>query len=146
MVSDSRTKLYGIVEADETLVGGPAKGFHGRGVTGNGKKRLVFGAVEIIPWQDKAGRQKEKAGRLRLTIAPDASAESIEAFLTTNVDSQTIVKTDGWSGYSKDALFSFYHEPETKRKAPHIHQAFGNLKTWLKGNGTKLRICEFLWG
>jgi len=133
MVNDQRTKLYGIVEADETIVGGPSEDFYGRGVTEDEKRSLVFGAVEVVPWQDKAGRQREKAGRLRLTIATDATAESIKAFLSATADPQTIIRTDGWRGYSKEALFSFYHEPETKRKAPHIHQAFGNLKTWLKG-------------
>jgi hypothetical protein len=133
MVSDNRTKLYGIVEADECFIGGPSKGRFGRGVAGDDNKNLVFGAVEIIPWQDKAGRQLEKAGRLRLTIAEHADAQSIGAFLSTNVDPKTLVKTDGWSGYSKTALNAFYHEPKVGRNAPHIHQAFGNLKTWLKG-------------
>ena len=32
MVNDSRTQLSGLIEADETLLGGPAKGRKGRGV------------------------------------------------------------------------------------------------------------------
>jgi len=108
MVNDNRTKLYGIVEADETIIGGPSEEFYGRGVTEDEKRSLVFGAVEVIPWQDKAGRQREKAGRLRLTITENATAESIKAFLSATADPQTIIRTDGWRGYSKEALFSFY--------------------------------------
>ena len=133
MRSDNRSKLYGIVEADETFVGCPAKGRHGRWVAAADNKDLVFGAVKIIRWQDKPGRWQEKAGRLRLQIADHADALSIKVFLKDNVKLKTLIKTDGWRGYSKDTLGDFRHEPLVGRNAPHIHQAFGNLKTWLKG-------------
>ena len=48
MVNDSRAKLSGLIEADETLVGGPAKGRRGRGVAQAPNVSLVLGAVEVL--------------------------------------------------------------------------------------------------
>jgi hypothetical protein len=133
MVSTSREKLRGTVEADEVFIGGPAAGRHGRGVAGDENKSLVFGAVEVVQWKDNRDRLREGAGRLRLATAKHADAPSIQAFLTANVEPATLIETDGWRGYSKDALVAYRHDPLTGRKAPRIHCAFGNLKTWLKG-------------
>jgi hypothetical protein len=48
MVNDSRSKLSGLVEVDETHIGGPAKGKRSRGVAASEHKTLVVGAVEVL--------------------------------------------------------------------------------------------------
>ena len=116
------------------IIGGPARGKTGRGVTKAEHSTLVFGAVEVIAYQDKHGDNLEKAGRLRLAVAPRADAVCIRSFLTRNALPGSVINTDGWKGYSKTALAGYRHElhdPETH--ALHIHRAFGNLKTWLNG-------------
>ena len=69
MVRPDRDKLYGIVEVDETYIGGKRSGKRGRR---SENKTLVVIAVE-----DKAGDQNGKGiGRIRLKRILDASAES----------------------------------------------------------------------
>lgn len=137
MVNDMRSKISGLVEADETFIGGPEKGKRGRGA---GNKSLVVGAVEVLVYEDKAGKRCERAGRLRLALIPDATEESLGAFLTTNVMSKSRIRTDGWKGYSDTALEDYIHhvrvirDPQrAHRRFPHIHRVFSNLKTWLNG-------------
>jgi hypothetical protein len=140
MVSDTRTQLSGLVEADETFVGGPSKGKKGRGVAASENKSLVVGAVEILVYQDSEGKRRERAGRLRLALISDASEKILGHFLTGNVEPGSRVRTDGWPGYSETALEDYLHHvrivgsPERAHKRfPHIHRVFGNLKTWLNG-------------
>jgi len=75
MVHDARSQLTGLIEADETLIGGPAKGKRGRGA---GHKSLVVGAVEVLVYEDKKGKRRERAGRLRLALIP---GQSVSEFL-----------------------------------------------------------------
>ena len=134
MVSDTRSRLRGRVEADEVIVGGPVRGKRGRGVTKGAHRTLVFGAVEVIPYTDKHGDCVENAGRLRLALTQRADAVSIRRFLEKNVELGSEVYTDGWKGYSKAALAGDEHELHpSDTPALHIHRAFGNLKTWLNG-------------
>jgi len=134
MVNNGRSALRGRVEADEVIIGGPVRGKTGRGVTKAEHVSLVFGAVEVIAYTDKHGDCVEKAGRLRLAVARRADAASIRGFLTSQVEAETEVDTDGWKGYSQTALAGYRHaRHHPKTHALHIHRAFGNLKTWLNG-------------
>jgi len=140
MVNDTRTKLTGLVEVDETFVGGPVKGKKGRGVAAAEDKSLVVGAVEVLAYKDAEGRRRERAGRLRLTPISDASAESLGAFLSQSIEAGSRIRTDGWKGYSDTALEDYIHHvrvigsPDRAHKRfPHIHRVFGNLKLWING-------------
>lgn len=134
MVNETRSKLNGYIEADETIVGGPVRNKRGRAVTSEYTNTLVFGAVEVISFtKNKKGEHAEKAGRIRLAVTSQADELSIENFLNKNVEKKSIIKTDGWRGYSKTALSNYKHEKIIGHAAPYIHRAFGNLKTWLNG-------------
>lgn len=137
MVNDTRSKISGLVEVDETFIGGPEKGKRGRGA---GNKSLVVGAVEVLVYQDKTGDRCERAGRLRLALIPDATEKSLGSFLTDNVMTKSRIRTDGWKGYSDTALEDFIHHVRivgtgqlAHKPFPHIHRVFSNLKTWLNG-------------
>jgi transposase-like protein len=134
MVAPDRRPLAVRVEADETYVGGPRPGRPGRGAAG---KTKVAGAVE-------SGRGKARGrrlGRLRLAVVPDASARSLESFLTDAVATPTAVATDGWSGYGGLAAAGYMHEPvnlaaswgDASLRLPAIHLVFGLAKRWLLG-------------
>jgi transposase-like protein len=69
MVRPNRDRLSGIVEVDETYVGGTKPGKRGRGAAG---KALVGIAVEIIE-----GKDDEVMGRLRLQHLEDTSGDSL---------------------------------------------------------------------
>ncbi len=140
MVNDTRSQLSGLVEVDETFIGGPVKGKKGRGVASSKHKSLVVGAVEVLIYYDKDTKRKERAGRLRLAIIADASEDSLGAFLTRSIKAGSRVRTDGWRGYSDAALSDYIHHvrvvgsPQRAHKRfPHIHRVFGNLQTWLTG-------------
>jgi transposase-like protein len=132
MVRPGRQRLSGRVEADETSIGGAKPGRPGRGAAG---KTLVGGAVET-------GRSKvrgRRLGRLRLATLPDASARSLEDFLSTAVSRPTTVATDGWSGYVGLPDASYGHEPvslsaswgDAVLRLPAIHLVFSLVKRWL---------------
>jgi transposase-like protein len=140
MVNENRSHLVGLIEADESFIGGPAKGKRGRGSTASKHKSLIIGAVEVLKYEDKKGKKCERAGRLRLSVLDDAGAVSIREFITENVTLGSTLRTDGWRGYSDSALVGFKHRvrivrtPErAHRVAPHIHRVFSNLKAWLNG-------------
>lgn len=139
MVRHNREPLSGLVEADETYIGGPAKGKSGRGVASTPTKTLISGAVEVKSYE-KGGVVHEKAGRLRLAILKNAGEIEIKKFLRGNVAKGSQIKSDGWKGYSSDALSGYKHirrahgaSADAGKFAPHIHRAFGNLQTWLNG-------------
>lgn len=140
MVNTSREQLHGVVEADETIIGGPAKGKKGRGVTKAEHKSLVLGMVEVLTYKDDRGKTKKRCGRVRLQLVDHADEVTIEHFLKNNLKPGSQVRTDGWKGYSTTALKNYRHlvriqdSPEdASRLAPHIHRVFSNLKTWLLG-------------
>jgi len=94
------------VEVDETWVGGRTCG-EGRGIH---HKTLVAAAVEVRHREPGTAQDKRKdgryAGRVRLAIAADRSADSLCGF----------------------------GDPEvTEQFMPMIHLVFSNLKTWLNG-------------
>lgn len=89
MVRPGRDQLSGVVQVDETFIGGRRKpGKRGRGAAG---KALVAIAVE-----DKS---PNGIGRIRLQHIPDASAGSLGAFAKQMISPGSVVVTDDWSGY-----------------------------------------------
>lgn len=140
MVNENRTTLDGLLEADETIIGGPTKGIKGRGVIQIAHKSLVIGAVEVVQYFDTKGVAKEQAGRLRMELIDHADEKTIREFLETNVTAGASIRTDGWRGYSQTALSRYKHVVQVQKSpelahqlAPHIHRVFSNLKTWLQG-------------
>jgi len=129
------------VEVDETWVGGRTRG-EGRGVH---HKVLVSCAVEVRHrkpgtkldnWKD--GRY---AGRVRLAVVPDRSANSLCGFVENAVAPGSLIVTDDWSGYAGLGKRGFDHhalaecgDPEVAEEfMPIIHLVFANLKTWING-------------
>lgn len=76
-------------------------------------------------------------GRDRTRLA----ARSLAGFVRANVESGTVVRTDGWQGYAPLTSMGYRHRSRTReddpRRAakllPRIHRVFGNLQTWLRG-------------
>lgn len=128
MVLSGREKLSGIVEVDETLVGGKKKGKRGRGAEG---KTLVIVAVEVLG---------KKTGRTRLAVIPNASRISINAFIKENIVTGTTVRTDGWAGYTDLTKMKYIREIHTNKTLqdgeellPYVHIIASLLKRWLLG-------------
>lgn len=128
MVLNGRTKLEGIVEVDEVLLGGKKSGKRGRGAEG---KSLVAVAVEV---------EGRKTGRVRLAKIPDASSKSLISFIENNVEKSSIIITDEWPSYNSLASKGYVHErqkatstDEDKEVLPNVHLIASLLKRWLLG-------------
>ena len=124
-----RDRLHGVVEIDETFVGGMEPGKTGARRR-DSRKITVVGAVEV------RGRS---SGRVRLATVRDGSAASLVSFTEGCVEPGSTVLTDAWQGYAP-LRKSYDHHPTTQgdpRKGapllPHVHRVFSNLKTWLAG-------------
>jgi transposase-like protein len=128
MINPARTKLSGTVEIDESYIGGEEEGAHGRETE---KKALVIAAVEI---------KGEKLGRVRISRISDASKDSIQPFITANVEFGSELVTDAWSGYFGIEKHGYTRIMYNQSKAtkedemlPHVHLIISLLKRWLLG-------------
>jgi len=129
------------VEVDEVWIGGKTRG-EGRGVH---HKTLVAGAVEVRHRKPGTAQDKRKdgryAGRVRLAVAADRSADSLGGFVQSAVMPGTLIVSDDWSGYGSLRKLGYDHhaiaecgDPEIAEEfMPMIHLVFCNLKTWLNG-------------
>ena len=104
MVRPGRDRLSGLVEVDESYVGGEKSGKRGRGAEG---KALVAVAVE-----DKGD---QGIGRIRMAVVPDASGKSLIGFVCASVAEGRGVRTDGWRGYSGLSAAGYDHLVERRR-------------------------------
>jgi transposase-like protein len=130
MIAPEREPLRGEVEVDETFVGGR----HSERTGGRQRegKALVGVAIEV---------RGAGSGRLRLLHLANASAATLEAFVTGSVAVGTIVHTDGWHGYNRLSGHGYEHRPikqhrrlpDERTLMPRAHRASSNLKTWLQG-------------
>lgn len=127
MVRPGRDRLSGVVEVDETFLGGPRPGKRGRGAAG---KTLVLIAAQVD------GR---KIGRIRLARIANASAASLEPAVQGAVESGARIQTDDWSGYGGLKKLGYAHEvihPATElgdNLLPRVNLVASLLKRWLLG-------------
>jgi transposase-like protein len=121
--------LEGLIEVDETYVGGNAPGERrGRSTLG---KAVVVGAAEC---------RGNHIGRIRLRVLPRASAAELATFVLTSIAVGSSVRTDGWSGYSGIDRRDFKHQrivvgnpKNASRLFPRIHRVFSLLDRWILG-------------
>jgi transposase-like protein len=122
MVRPGRDKLSGIVEVDETYIGGEKPGKRGRGALG---KALVAVAVE-----DKG---VDGIGRIRLTVVSNASQKSLATFVTQVVEPGSTIRTDDWSGYGTLQDVEYPHTVVPSHDLKIVHLVISLLKRWLAG-------------
>ncbi len=127
MVSPGRDRLCGLVEMDETFIGGERSGKRGRGAAG---KTLVLIAAE----------QAEKGiGRIRLSPIVDAAGETLKEATLQMVEPGSTIRTDGWEGYNLLTKHGYLHTPTRHKNAesgdatPITHLVASLLKRWLLG-------------
>jgi len=127
MVTPGRDHLAGIIEVDESYIGGEKTGKRGRGAAG---KSLVVIAAEV---------KDTRIGRIRLRRVPDASAKSLEEAVQQATSPGSMIRTDGWKGYCGLSSLDYTHV-EIRNTAevgvnllPHCHRVAALLKRWLMG-------------
>ncbi len=134
LVRPGRERLSGIVEVDETYIGGVEPGL--RGGRAKGKKVLTGIAVEV--------HEPKGMGRCRMLPLADASGDSLDAFVVDHIEPGTRVITDGWMGYSGLKKLGYVHDQHSQRAArargedpnellPAVHRVASLAKRWLLG-------------
>jgi transposase-like protein len=131
MVRPGRDRLSGIVEVDETYVGGEEEGAQGRYTE---RKAIVAVAVEIL--------DERRIGRIRLRQVPDVSGHSLGSFVKETVEpGASSILTDAWRGYSGLEALGYDHVIINQSASPHpahvlmpgVHLVASLLKRWLLG-------------
>lgn len=122
MISPDRDRLSGIVEVDESFIGGKKSGKRGRGAAG---KVLVGIAVE-----DKG---KKGIGRIRIDIIADAASESLMPFVQKCIEPKSTVRTDDWNGYNGIVDAGYKHTVVGNKEVKMVHLVASLLKRWLLG-------------
>ena len=129
MVRPGRDQLAGVVEVDETYVGGERPGKRGRGAAG---KTMVLVAAEVVG---------PDIGRIRLGRTPDGTAPRLEAFVQRAVAPGSLVRTDGNEAYAGLAALGYGHKVTLMKRAggnpdkmlPRVHRVASLLKRWWLG-------------
>jgi transposase-like protein len=127
MVRPGRDRLSGLVEMDETFVGGERTGKRGRGAEG---KTLVLIAAEDVG---------NGIGRIRLSPIIDASGEAIKNATLQMVEPGSTIHTDGWDSYNLLTKHGYTHAPQTHAHSqsgdatPLAHRVAALLKRWWLG-------------
>lgn len=132
MVRPHRELLSGVIEVDETYIGGREKG-GGKQGRGADTKTLVVVATECI------GKQ---IGRVRFRCISEASSEQLSDFIKDNIEAGSTIITDGWSGYSFLSNSKEYNHQqkvisgsgnEAHELLPHVHLVDSLVKRWVNG-------------
>jgi transposase-like protein len=120
--------LRGIVELDESLVGGRERGAASRGRASR-RKTLVAVSAEQTPGGG--------VGRAHLRVVEDASAKTLTAAARQAIQPGSTIKTDGWRSYRALSGAGYVHEPHdqpTPQSAsellPWSHIVISNFKRW----------------
>jgi transposase-like protein/transcription elongation factor Elf1 len=129
MVDPSRTPLSGMVEMDETYIGGAAvAGEHGRSTA---KKTAVVCAVERVGMG---------TGRCRLAVIENCTKAKLQEFADGVLKAGTTAHTDGWRGYLGMERSGYAHiraiaDKDTPAHVllPSVHRIFSLLKRVMLG-------------
>ena len=129
MVRPGRERLSGVVEVDESYLGGKEEGVRGRQTV---DKALVAIAVEL---------KDDGIGRIRLRLVHDLTAASLQSFVTDVVEHGSTVRTDGLPSYKGLGSLNFKHQiavlSSTSDLAhvqmPSVHLVAALLKRWILG-------------
>ena len=121
--------LRGVVELDESLVGGRGRGSGKRGRT-SPRKTLVAVSAEQTP--------QGGLGRAHLRVIENVSAKTLSDAARVQIEPGSTVKTDGWQGLPGAlATAGYLHEPHVQATPqaaaellPWAHIVISNFKRW----------------
>ena len=126
---DERYVLQGLVEVDETYVGGKAEGTRGRGAD---KKTVVAVALEL--------RSDGKPGHVAMRSIDRPDGHCLRRFAENKINKGAMLKTDGWGAYRSVAKAGYAHEATVTgsgkaavQKFPWLHTFIANMKRMILG-------------
>jgi hypothetical protein len=132
MVNPNRGKLSGLVEVDETYIGGVDKGKN-RSSDYPSKKSIVAIAVEI--------KKPKGFGRIRLKRIEAATQVQLNSFIQDAIEPSSVIQTDGSSvyhriyglGYKRNKLVQLGAEEPAHETLAGVHRVASLLKRWILG-------------
>lgn len=116
MVRPGRDRLTGRLEVDEAFIGGVEEGVRGRQTE---KKALIAVAAE---------ENGEGIGRIRMRRIPDATADSLQAFVQEAVAPDSRLHTDGLLSY--DRLETHGQWESSPRRRARVHNETSDHFIW----------------
>lgn len=128
MINPERDKLSGIIEVDETFVGGLVN------INQQDKKKfVVLIAIELI--------EPKGFGRIRLRQVDGATKSNIEQFIVDVIEPDSQIHTDGSAaygsidsmGYSRKKTVHLGSNIPAHETMPGVHRVASLLKRWLLG-------------
>jgi transposase-like protein len=141
MVRSEREKLSGVVEVDETIIGGAKQG----GKRGRGTSNSVVAiAVELM--------EPMGFGRIRMRHIENASGTNLDAFVCDVIAKGETVHTDGWTGYNGLSSLGYGHkkiilsssDDPAHVSMPGVHRVASLLKRWILGTHQGSVVPEHL--
>jgi len=124
--------LQGLVEVDETYVGGEEPGRPGRPGQDSDKKVPVAVALEL----DGGG----KPGRVAMASVKRADGHCLKRFAQSTIARGSTLRTDGWGAYRAVAKAGYAHRSvitgsgrQAVQTFPWIHTFIGNMKRMILG-------------
>ncbi len=118
--------LVGVVEMDESYVGGTRSGIRGRGAEGKTP-------VAVMAQQNESGG----CSLAHMQVLENTSGLSLGEAATGYVTAGSTVATDGLPAYGELASLSFEHEPlvvggaDASELLPWVHIIISNFKRWI---------------
>ena len=126
--SDADYKLAGLIELDDTYVGGPKPGERGRGAAGKSK---VVVAVETPGDKPRFAAMRQ---------VPRVSGDEIKAMAQACLAAKVVARTDGWQAYRVLNSESSFHLPTVTGSGknavklfPWVHTLIANVKGNIRG-------------
>lgn len=135
---DRHYTLDGILQVDESYVGGHGDGKHRSGRSTE-TKSLIGVAVEQ--------RASDVSGHIHIEVLPAADAESLHGMILEKIKPGSRLLTDDWRGYRGIGCKGYDHDPirslgglKACSQWPLVHRAVSNFKAWLLG--THRNFCQ----
>jgi transposase-like protein len=149
MVRQGRESLSGVVEVDETYVGGVVPGRRGRGALGKAIVAISVERLGVGEWSKRVA-----LGRVRLQRIPNVQLATLTDFVLDTCDLDAVIHTDHWVGYNDLGNVGFTHVKTNISASgdpahiamPCVHRVASLLKRWLLGThqgGVSIRQLDF---
>lgn len=131
-VRDQRYVLQGLVDVDETYVGGEEPGHRGRPSRDSEKKVPVAVALEM----DERGKPR----RVAMSSVKRVNGHCLWRFAQRVIAKGSTLRTDGWGAYRRVAMAGYTHQSvttgsgrEAVRVFPWLHTFIANMKRMILG-------------
>lgn len=131
MIQETKKKLEGTVQVDETLVGGYSEGSIGRSLE---QKAAVLIAIEELP--------DGRTGNLQMRVIENFKKDTLSVNIAEMVDENATLKTDAFKSYvqmKNEGKNMEIGKSENGKFLKELHKQILQFKNWLRGTHHKCK-------